>query len=165
VSTSVGIGGDPVNGSSFRDHLALFEADPDTDAVVMVGEIGGPQEVDGAEYIRERMTKPVIAYIAGLSAPRGRKMGHAGAIVSAAGESAQEKIEALSAAGITVAANPSCIGETVARVLAEYGLLGGAAQAGDSSAVGGPSRAANALVDPRLRPPARESELLRDRRG
>ncbi len=119
VSTSVGIGGDPVNGSSFRDHLALFEADPGTDAVVMVGEIGGAQEVEGAEYVRNHMTKPVIAYIAGLSAPKGRKMGHAGAIVSAVGESAQEKIEILTAAGITVAPNPSCIGETVARVLSE----------------------------------------------
>ncbi|MGH3694856.1 MAG: succinate--CoA ligase subunit alpha [Pseudonocardiaceae bacterium] len=123
VSTSVGIGGDPVNGSSFRDHLALFQADPDTDVVVMVGEIGGPQEVEAAEYVRDHMTKPVIAYIAGLSAPKGRKMGHAGAIVSAVGESAQEKIEALTAAGITVAPNPSCIGETVAAVLSEHGLV------------------------------------------
>jgi malate-CoA ligase subunit alpha len=123
VSTSVGIGGDPVNGSSFRDHLELFEADQDTDAVVMVGEIGGPQEAEGADYVRDHMTKPVIAYIAGVSAPKGRKMGHAGAIVSSIGESAQEKTEILAAAGITVAPNPSCIGETVARVLSEHGLL------------------------------------------
>ncbi len=123
VSTSVGIGGDPVNGSSFRDHLALFQADPDTDVVVMVGEIGGPQEVEAAEYVRDHMTKPVIAYIAGLSAPKGRKMGHAGAIVSTAGESAQEKVEILAAAGITLAPNPSAMGETVARVLTERGLL------------------------------------------
>src|SRR6476469_3900943 len=117
VSTSVGIGGDPVNGSSFRDHLELFETDPDTDAVVMVGAIGGPQEAEGADYVRDHRTKPVIAYIAGLSAPKGRKMGHAGAIVSSIGESAQEKTKILAAAGITVAADPSCIGETVARVL------------------------------------------------
>jgi len=117
VSTSLGIGGDPVNGSSFRDHLELFETDPDTDAVVMVGEIGGPQEAEGADYVRDHMTKPVIAYIAGLSAPKGRKMGHAGAIVSSIGESAQEKTKILAAAGITVAADPSCIGETVARGL------------------------------------------------
>jgi succinyl-CoA synthetase alpha subunit len=117
VSTSVGIGGDPVNGSSFRDHLALFQADEETDAIVLIGEIGGPQEAEAAEYIRDHVTKPVIAYIAGLSAPKGRKMGHAGAIVSAAGESAQEKVEMLAAAGVTVAPNPSCIGETVARVL------------------------------------------------
>ncbi len=119
VSTSVGIGGDPINGSSFRDILELFEADTETDAVMMIGEIGGPQEAEAAEYVRDHMTKPVIAYVAGLSAPKGRKMGHAGAIISAFGESAQEKVEILSAAGITVAPNPSAMGETVARVLTE----------------------------------------------
>lgn len=117
VSTSVGIGGDPINGSSFKDILALFEADPDTDAVMMIGEIGGPQEAEAAAWVRDHMTKPVVAYIAGLSAPKGRKMGHAGAIISAFGESAQEKVEILSAAGITVAPNPSAMGETMARVL------------------------------------------------
>ena len=122
ISTSVGIGGDPVNGSSFRDHLELFEADDETDAIVMIGEIGGPQEAEGADYVRDHVTKPVIAYIAGLSAPKGRKMGHAGAIVSAVGESAQEKAEILTAAGVTMVPNPSAIGATVARVLAEHGL-------------------------------------------
>ncbi|REC57926.1 succinate--CoA ligase subunit alpha [Rhodosalinus sediminis] len=117
VSTSVGIGGDPINGSSFRDVLALFEADPETDAVLMIGEIGGPQEADAAEWARAHMTKPVAAYIAGLSAPKGRQMGHAGAIVSAFGESAQEKVEILTRAGITVAPHPSAMGETVARML------------------------------------------------
>jgi malate-CoA ligase subunit alpha len=117
VSTSVGIGGDPINGSSFRDILELFEADPGPHAVMMIGEIGGPQEADAAAYVRRAMTKPVIAYVAGLSAPKGRKMGHAGAIISAFGESAQEKVEILSAAGITVAPNPSAMGETVARAL------------------------------------------------
>ncbi len=126
ISTSVGIGGDPVNGSSFRDHLELFEADDETDAVIMVGEIGGPQEAEGADYVRDHMTKPVIAYIAGLSAPKGRKMGHAGAIVSAVGESAQEKAEILTAAGITMAPNPSAMGDTVARVLTEHGLTSAA---------------------------------------
>ncbi|HEY3896014.1 MAG TPA: succinate--CoA ligase subunit alpha [Pseudonocardiaceae bacterium] len=123
VSTSVGIGGDPVNGSAFRDHLELFDADDETDAVIMIGEIGGPQEAEGADYVREHMTKPVIGYVAGLTAPKGRRMGHAGAIVSAAGESAQEKVEILTAAGITVAPNPSAMGKTVARVLATHGLL------------------------------------------
>jgi malate-CoA ligase subunit alpha len=123
VSTSVGIGGDPVNGTSFRDHLELFENDPETDAVVMVGEIGGPQEAEGADYVRAHMSKPVIAYIAGFSAPKGRKMGHAGAIVSAVGESAQEKAEILTAAGVTMAPHPSAIGGTVARVLTGHGLL------------------------------------------
>lgn len=123
VSTSVGIGGDPVNGSAFRDHLERFEADDETDAVIMIGEIGGPQEAEGAAYVRDHMTKPVIGYIAGLTAPKGRRMGHAGAIVSAAGESAQEKVEILTAAGITVSPNPSAMGQTVAQVLAAHGLL------------------------------------------
>ena len=123
VSTSVGIGGDPVNGSSFRDILELFEADDETDAVVMIGEIGGPQEADAAAYVAEHMSKPVIAYIAGLAAPKGRKMGHAGAIVSSAGESAQEKVEILTSAGVTVAPDPSSLGVTVANVLDERGLV------------------------------------------
>jgi malate-CoA ligase subunit alpha len=118
VSTSVGIGGDPINGSSFRDILELFEADDATDAVMMIGEIGGPQEAEAAAYARDHMKKPVVAYIAGLSAPKGRKMGHAGAIISAFGESAQEKVEILTAAGITVAPDPSSMGITMARVLA-----------------------------------------------
>ena len=117
VSTSVGIGGDPINGSSFRDVLELFENDPDTDAVMMIGEIGGPQEAEAAEYIRDHMSKPVAAYIAGLSAPKGRKMGHAGAIISAFGESAQEKVVILQEAGIKVAPNPSSMGVTVAEIL------------------------------------------------
>ena len=117
VSTSVGIGGDPINGSSFKDILHLFENDPETDAVMMIGEIGGPQEAEAAAYARDHMKKPVVAYIAGLSAPKGRKMGHAGAIISAFGESAQEKVEILEAAGISVAPNPSAMGETMARVL------------------------------------------------
>jgi malate-CoA ligase subunit alpha len=122
VSTSVGIGGDPVNGSSFADILELFEPDDATDAVVLIGEIGGPQEAQAAAYVQENMSKPVVAYIAGLAAPRGRKMGHAGAIVSTAGESAREKAEILRAAGITVAPDPSSLGETVASVLRAQGL-------------------------------------------
>ncbi len=100
VSTSVGIGGDPVNGSSFKDVLEHFAQDPETDAVMMIGEIGGPQEAEAGEYIRDHFTKPVVAYIAGLSAPKGRRMGHAGAIVSAFGESAAEKVEILKACGV-----------------------------------------------------------------
>ena len=117
VSTSVGIGGDPINGSSFRDVLELFEADPQTDAVMMIGEIGGPQEAEAATFVRDHMTKPVVAYVAGLSAPKGRQMGHAGAIISAFGESAQEKVEMLSAVGIAVAPNPSAMGATMAELL------------------------------------------------
>ena len=117
VSTSVGIGGDPINGSSFRDILERFEWDSDTEVIAMIGEIGGPQEAEAAEYIRDHVSKPVVAYVAGLTAPKGRTMGHAGAIISAFGESASEKVEILSAAGVTVAENPAVIGETIARVM------------------------------------------------
>jgi malate-CoA ligase subunit alpha len=117
VSTSVGIGGDPINGSSFRDILQLFEADPETEAVMMIGEIGGPQEAEAARWAQANMTKPIAAYVAGLSAPKGRTMGHAGAIISAFGESAQEKVEILSECGIRVAPTPSAMGETVAAML------------------------------------------------
>lgn len=119
VSTSVGIGGDPINGSSFKDVLALFEEDPDTEAVVMIGEIGGPQEAEASEFIRDHMTKPVVAYVAGLSAPKGRRMGHAGAIISAFGESASEKVEILRDVGVAIAPNPSSIGSTLAETLAK----------------------------------------------
>jgi len=117
ISTSVGIGGDPINGSSFKDMLELFEADPDTHAVVMIGEIGGPQEAEAAEFIRDRMTKPVIAYVAGLSAPKGRKMGHAGAIIQAFGESASEKVEILRDVGVIIAPTPAEIGSVTQKVL------------------------------------------------
>ena len=117
ISTSVGIGGDPINGSSFRDILAKFEEDTETKVVLMIGEIGGPQEVDAGEFAKENMTKPVVAYIAGLTAPKGRVMGHAGAIVSAYGESAVEKVELLKECGVTISKNPSVIGETISSVL------------------------------------------------
>jgi malate-CoA ligase subunit alpha len=117
VSTSVGIGGDPINGNSFRDILELFENDPETDSVVMIGEIGGPQEAQAAEYIRTQFSKPVTAYIAGRTAPKGRRMGHAGAIVQAAGETADEKVSMLQDAGVAIAPTPSEIGTTVQRKL------------------------------------------------
>ena len=117
VSTSVGIGGDPINGSSFRDILEQFENDDDTHVIAMIGEIGGPQEAEAAAYIRDHITKPVVAYVAGLTAPKGRTMGHAGAIISALGESASEKVEILTAAGVKVAENPAVIGETIASVM------------------------------------------------
>ncbi len=119
VSTSVGIGGDPINGSSFRDHLARFEEDPETKAVVMIGEIGGPQEADAAKFYKENMKTPVLGYIAGLTAPKGRTMGHAGAIISAFGESAAEKVEILQECGVTVVPNPSEFGNVVKEVLAK----------------------------------------------
>ncbi len=117
VSTSVGIGGDPINGSSFKDHLIRFEEDPDTDAIVMIGEIGGPQEAEAAEFYRDNMKKPVIGYIAGLTAPKGKRMGHAGAIISAFGESAAEKVEILQECGVIVVTRPSEFGNTVKQVL------------------------------------------------
>ncbi len=118
VSTSVGIGGDPINGSSFTDHLMRFEEDSETDMVVMIGEIGGQQEVQAARFYRENMKKPVISYIAGLSAPKGRRMGHAGAIVSAAGESATEKVDILRQNGIGIVPSPAHFGTSVAALLA-----------------------------------------------
>lgn len=119
VSTSVGIGGDPINGSSFKDILERFEKDDETHVIAMIGEIGGPQEAEAAEYIRDHVTKPVVAYVAGLTAPKGRTMGHAGAIISAFGESASEKVEILSAVGVAVAENPSVIGDTINQVMKE----------------------------------------------
>ncbi|HKX52824.1 MAG TPA: succinate--CoA ligase subunit alpha [Nitrosospira sp.] len=118
ISTSVGIGGDPIIGSSHRDILERFEEDPETKVVVMIGEIGGPQEVEAGIFSRDHMSKPLVAYIAGLTAPEGRRMGHAGAIISAAGESAAEKVAILKGLGVTISPTPSAIGETVAKVLA-----------------------------------------------
>ncbi|MDC0851388.1 succinate--CoA ligase subunit alpha [Candidatus Pelagibacter sp.] len=117
ISTSVGIGGDPINGSSFKDIIEKFEADINTEAVLMIGEIGGPQEVAAGKFAKENMKKPVIAYIAGLTAPKGRVMGHAGAIVSAYGESAVEKVELLKECGVIISKNPSVMGETVKSAL------------------------------------------------
>ena len=118
ISTSVGIGGDPIIGSSHRDILERFEEDPETKMVVMIGEIGGPQEIEAGVFAKEHMSKPVIAYIAGLTAPEGRRMGHAGAIISSPDESAPEKVAALKDLGVTICPTPSAIGETVATVLA-----------------------------------------------
>jgi len=116
-TTSVGIGGDPINGSSFVDILALFEQDPETEAVMMIGEIGGPQEADAALFVKENMSKPVIGYVAGLTAPRGRRMGHAGAIISAFGDTAAEKAEIMRSAGLIVAPSPSELGSTMREAL------------------------------------------------
>jgi malate-CoA ligase subunit alpha len=117
ISTSVGIGGDPINGSSFVDILQRFEDDPETEAVMMIGEIGGPQEAEAAMFAKKSMKKPVVGYVAGLTAPKGRKMGHAGAIIRAFGESAAEKVEIMKEAGIVVVPSPADLGTTAAKVI------------------------------------------------
>jgi malate-CoA ligase subunit alpha len=119
ITTSVGIGGDPINGSSFLDHLMLFEQDPETKAVIMIGEIGGPQESEAAKWVKENMSKPVVGYVAGLTAPKGRRMGHAGAIISAEGDSAAEKAEIMKSYGLLVAPSAAELGATVALALAK----------------------------------------------
>ncbi len=120
-TTCVGIGGDPVPGTNFIDCLAAFEADPDTRAVMMIGEIGGSEEERAAAYIAEHLTKPVVAYVAGVTAPPGRKMGHAGAIISGSQGTAQAKMEALAAAGVTVAQNPTEAGEMMVEIVKGLG--------------------------------------------
>jgi succinyl-CoA synthetase alpha subunit len=116
-STCIGIGGDPVKGMDFIDALALFEADPDTHAVLMMGEIGGDSEEQAAHFVKTKMTKPVAAFIAGQTAPPGKRMGHAGAIISGGKGTASEKIAALNAAGIRVAKTPAEMGATLKSVL------------------------------------------------
>ena len=118
ISTSVGIGGDPIIGSSHRDILQRFEEDVETKVVIMIGEIGGPQEVEAGFFAKEHMSKPLIAYIAGLTAPEGRRMGHAGAIISSVGESAAEKVAVLKDLGVIICPTPAAMGDTVAEVLA-----------------------------------------------
>jgi succinyl-CoA synthetase alpha subunit len=118
-STVIGIGGDPINGSSFIDLLALFEKDPQTEAVLILGEIGGRQEDEAAEFFKKNMSKPMAAFIAGQTAPPGRRMGHAGAIIEGPGGTAAEKMKNLEHAGIRVASSPESLGETIASVLGQ----------------------------------------------
>lgn len=122
-SSAVGIGGDPVKGSEFIDILQRFNEDEDTHAVIMIGEIGGTAEEEAAEWIRDYMTKPVVGFIGGATAPAGKRMGHAGAIISGGKGTAKEKIEKLEECGITVAPTPAEMGSTLVRVLEEKGIL------------------------------------------
>jgi succinyl-CoA synthetase alpha subunit len=122
-STAVGIGGDPVNGTNFIDCLKAFQEDPDTKAVILIGEIGGTAEEEAAEWIRENMDKPVVGFIGGQTAPPGKRMGHAGAIISGGKGTAAEKIAKLEECGVKVAPTPAAIGETLVEVLKEKGLL------------------------------------------
>ncbi|WP_345984335.1 succinate--CoA ligase subunit alpha [Sulfurimonas sp. HSL-1656] len=119
ITTAVGIGGDPIIGLSYKQLLPLFEADPETEAIVMIGEIGGDLEIQAAAFIKENITKPVVAFIAGQTAPKGKRMGHAGAIVSGAAGTAAEKMAALEAAGVKVVVSPAEIGKAVAEVLSK----------------------------------------------
>ncbi len=119
ISTAIGIGGDPIIGSTFIDLLKKFKDDPETEAVVLIGEIGGDLEIQAAEYIKENFDKPVVAFIAGQTAPKGKRMGHAGAIIAGSKGTAQEKMEALRNAGVTVAETPAIIGKTIKEVLSK----------------------------------------------
>ena len=116
-STAIGIGGDPVNGTNFVDCLTLFNDDPETEGIIMIGEIGGSAEEDGAAFIHAHVKKPVVGFIAGVTAPPGKRMGHAGAIISGGKGTAEAKLDALRAAGVTIAETPSDLGSTMARVL------------------------------------------------
>jgi succinyl-CoA synthetase alpha subunit len=165
-TTCVGIGGDPVPGTSFIDALEAFEADPETGAVIMIGEIGGSAEEEAAEFMKQQMKKPVVAYIAGLTAPPGKKMGHAGAIISGSKGTAAAKIEALEGAGSLIARNPTEIGSIMAEVVAKLCVSRRRRRRRPGGAAPHPERSTRAPALPRTRAPrARRPAASRSRRS
>jgi succinyl-CoA synthetase alpha subunit len=139
-STAVGIGGDPVHGTDFVDVLKEFEKDPDTEAVIMIGEIGGTEEEKGAAWIRDHMTKPVVGFIAGRTAPPGKRMGHAGAVISGGSGTAEAKIAAMREAGITVVEGPHLLGRAMKDALSRAGRPKPKPAAGKRPSAGAPAR-------------------------
>jgi succinyl-CoA synthetase alpha subunit len=150
-STAVGIGGDPVHGTNFVDVLRLFQADPDTDGVIMIGEIGGTEEARGADWAKRNMTKPIVGFIAGRTAPPGKRMGHAGAVISGGGDTAEAKMEAMTRAGIVVCDSPSKLGRAMKELLSGRKPRAAAEAKGETR--GGARSAAKA---PAKEPPAKE---------
>jgi succinyl-CoA synthetase alpha subunit len=150
-STAVGIGGDPVHGTDFVDVLSRFEQDPETDAVIMIGEIGGSEEERGAEFVKTSMSKPVVGFIAGRTAPPGKRMGHAGAVISGGSGTAEAKLGAMRAAGITVCDGPHLLGKTMKDVLDRRGARPRVAPVRTKTRTPAPSRAAARSAAPSQR--------------
>jgi succinyl-CoA synthetase alpha subunit len=161
-STAVGIGGDPVHGTDFVDVLRAFEADPETEAIIMIGEIGGTEEELGAAFVRDHGTKPVVGFIAGRSAPPGKRMGHAGAVVSGGSGTAEAKMEAMREAGIVVVDGPHLLGRAMKEALSPK-TKGRAAGAGGGGAKGAPAPRAAKGAAPRTAKPAVKKAAKRDR--
>jgi succinyl-CoA synthetase alpha subunit len=154
-STAVGIGGDPVHGTNFVDVLRLFQADPDTDGVIMIGEIGGTEEARGADWAKRNMTKPIVGFIAGRTAPPGKRMGHAGAVISGGGDTAEAKMEAMTRAGIVVCDSPSKLGRAMKELLSGRKPRAAAEPKGETR--GGARSAAKAPAkEPPAKAPAKE---------
>jgi len=156
-STAVGIGGDPVHGSSFVDCLSAFEEDPGTDAVIMIGEIGGSEEAEGAAFVKAHMRKPVVGFIAGRTAPPGKRMGHAGAVISGGADTADAKIAVMREAGISVCEGPHLLGQTVHEVLSRGRSTAGNARRAPARRPGAGERARGVAAPAAVRPAGRRA--------